>query len=192
MPPPNPAGPPPLALSWRVLLLPFLEYADLYEQFQFNPNEPWDGPHNQALSSRPVKVYQMPRDTSVPANYTFYQVFVSDPQKYPHALFMHPPPGSSLQPGWRPRGPRLADVTDGSTNTIMIAEAATAVPRAKPADIFFDPDQPPPALGNHFPRGTQVMTADGTVHALPKTMSPTTIKELITRDGGEMNNIPDW
>jgi hypothetical protein len=189
MPPPNPNTPQPTALSWRVLLLPYLEDHDLY--LQFNQNEPWDGPHNQALSSQTIKVYQMPRDTVVPANHTFYQVFVSDPQKNVHAIFTQPYPGF-FQGGQQPHGPRMIEISDGMSNTILVAEAATAVPWAKPADISFDPDQPPPALGSHFAKGSQVITADGTIHALPKTMSPTTIKELITRDGGEMNTIPDW
>jgi hypothetical protein len=189
MPPPKPNESAPLAVSWRVLLLPYIEDAILYEQFKLD--EPWDGPQNQGLSSRAVKVYQMPRDTGVPANHTFYQVFVSDPQKYPHALFTQPLPGF-FQPGQPQPGPRMVQISDGTSNTILIAEAAAAVPWAKPADIFFDPDQPPPALGNHFAKGTQVMTADGKIHGLPKTLSPTTLKELITRDGGEMNNISDW
>lgn len=33
-------------LSWRTLLLPYLEQGSLYEQCRFN--EPWDSPHNGA------------------------------------------------------------------------------------------------------------------------------------------------
>jgi hypothetical protein len=187
--PGNPNGPPKVqpAVSWRVLLLPFLEESPLFEQF--NTFEPWDSPQNQGLSTRTVKVYQMPRDTSVPANHTFYQVFYGDEMKSPHALFDAP---SWRQPGFVQRGPRIDQIMDGSSNTLMVVEAATAVPWAKPADIFFDPDQPPPALGNHFARGTQAVTADGTVHNLPRTLSPMQLHALITRDGVEINDIPDW
>jgi hypothetical protein len=188
MPPPNPTFQP-LALSWRVLLLPYLEDNNVY--LQFNQNEPWDSPQNQPLSSQTIKVFQMPRDSSVPANHTFYQVFVSDPQKNIHSIFTRPYPGF-FQQGQQPRGTSIAQISDGTTNTILVAEAPTAVPWAKPDDIPFDPDQPPPALGSHFSKGTQVITADGVIHVVPKTMSPATIKELITRDGGEMNTIPDW
>src|SRR5580765_5120811 len=33
--------------SWRVLFLPFLGQSDLFNQYNFD--EPWNGPHNQAL-----------------------------------------------------------------------------------------------------------------------------------------------
>jgi hypothetical protein len=174
-------------LSWRVLLLPYLGEQNLHGQF--NLEEPWDSPTNQGPSGRAVKVYQMPLDTGVPANYTFFQVFYSDERKSPHALFDAP---AFRQPGFTQKGPRIPQIMDGTSNTILIAEAATAVPWAQPADIFFDPDQPPPVLGNHFPRGAQVMTADGEVHALSNTITPSQLHDLITRDGGEINDIPDW
>src|SRR5438105_1376638 len=34
--------------SWRVLILPYLERNDLYQQYDFN--EPWNGPHNSRLA----------------------------------------------------------------------------------------------------------------------------------------------
>src|SRR5262245_23624397 len=37
------------AHSWRVLLLPYLGYEELYKQYDFN--EPWDGPNNSRLHS---------------------------------------------------------------------------------------------------------------------------------------------
>jgi hypothetical protein len=36
--------------SWRVLLLPYLDCKPLYDAYHFD--EPWDGPHNRALSFR--------------------------------------------------------------------------------------------------------------------------------------------
>ncbi|MFZ5830073.1 MAG: DUF1559 domain-containing protein, partial [Planctomycetota bacterium] len=33
--------------SWRVLVLPWLGYQDLFDQYDFS--EPWDGPHNRQL-----------------------------------------------------------------------------------------------------------------------------------------------
>ena len=50
-PPPaiySPDGKP--LLSWRVMLLPFLDQTPLYKQFHLN--EPWDSPHNRALVAK--------------------------------------------------------------------------------------------------------------------------------------------
>ena len=45
-------------LSWRVLLLPFLEYENIY--IKFNLDEPWDGPTNKPLLSEMPHVYARP------------------------------------------------------------------------------------------------------------------------------------
>jgi uncharacterized protein DUF1559 len=41
--------------SWRVLLLPFLEQRELYEQYDFD--EPWDGPNNRKLLAQRPSVF---------------------------------------------------------------------------------------------------------------------------------------
>lgn len=43
-------------VSWRVLLLPYLDQADLYEQFDLT--KPWDDPANLALADQIPGVYQ--------------------------------------------------------------------------------------------------------------------------------------
>jgi hypothetical protein len=43
--------------SWRVLLLPYLGYEDLYAQYNFE--EPWDGPNNSRLADRMPQVYAL-------------------------------------------------------------------------------------------------------------------------------------
>ncbi len=44
--------------SWRVLILPFMEEAALYQQYRFD--EPWDGPNNSKLANRIPEVYRCP------------------------------------------------------------------------------------------------------------------------------------
>ena len=46
--------------SWRVLMLPYLERKDLYEQYDFN--EPWDGPNNRKLLAFRPKIFACPSD----------------------------------------------------------------------------------------------------------------------------------
>ena len=44
--------------SWRVLILPFIEEQNLYDQYRLD--EPWDSPHNARLANRMPPVYQCP------------------------------------------------------------------------------------------------------------------------------------
>ena len=44
--------------SWRVLLLPYLDQADLYARYNFN--EPWNGPNNLKLGDEIPEVYGCP------------------------------------------------------------------------------------------------------------------------------------
>jgi hypothetical protein len=36
--------------SWRVLMLPFIDHVQVYDEYDFA--EPWDGPHNRKLADR--------------------------------------------------------------------------------------------------------------------------------------------
>ena len=42
--------------SWRVLILPYLGYEDLYKQYRFD--EPWDGPNNRRLAKSMPSQYR--------------------------------------------------------------------------------------------------------------------------------------
>jgi len=106
-------------LSWRVAILPYMEQDPLYRQFRLN--EAWDSPHNLALLSQMPKQYSIP-GTKAKEGYTFYQVFVG-----PETPFDTRFAGRGGQFGIQ--GPRIpASFPDGLSNTILIAEAAEAVP----------------------------------------------------------------
>ena len=47
-------------LSWRVLILPYIEEQALYEQFHLD--EPWDSPHNEPLLRQIPRCYRSPLD----------------------------------------------------------------------------------------------------------------------------------
>lgn len=152
-------------LSWRVHILPFIGEELLFRQFKLD--EPWDSPHNRSLLTRMPKVYNCPAATTAPG-YTVYQVFVG-----PGTVFDN-------------RGAiRIVDIPDGLSNTIMIAEAAQAVPWTKPEDITFDPNRPiKPLLGTHFHGGYVVILADGAPLFLNAAITENTLKNGIIRNDG--------
>jgi hypothetical protein len=50
----------PMHHSWRVLVLPFLEQQQLYDQYRFD--EPWDGPNNRKLAENVISIFHCPED----------------------------------------------------------------------------------------------------------------------------------
>jgi hypothetical protein len=176
--------------SWRVLLLPYIENDHLYKQFHLD--EAWDSPNNSKLLSAIPKAYSLP-DSASPNDrtLTYYQVFDG-----PGAAFnsdrsgrLQPfqIPGVSAQlmeSSWVTRYP--ASFTDGTSNTILIAEAADAVPWTKPVDLHFDPTGPLPSLGGPLHGDFSVVLADGQVRFVRKGgISQETLRALITANGGE-------
>jgi hypothetical protein len=120
-------------LSWRVLLLPYLEQVSLFKQFKLD--EPWDSPHNiQLLDKMPSLPYASPRENNKPGE-TYYQVFTG--------------PGTVFPDPRKERLPLFADCAD----RLLIVEAANSVPWTKPEDLPYDPQGPLPPLGGVFGEG---------------------------------------
>lgn len=155
-------------LSWRVLLLPYLDQDDLFAQFHLD--EPWDGKHNKPLLAKMPKLYAPPLPGKTKENYTtFYQVFVGT-----GALFEGK------------EGTSLPDITDGTSLTIAIIEASQAVPWTKPSDLPYDPKKPLPKLGGLFDNGINAAFADGSTHWLKKDFDAAMMRVGITRNNGDI------
>jgi prepilin-type processing-associated H-X9-DG protein len=158
-------------LSWRVAILPYLEQQALYDRFHHD--EPWDSPHNKPLIKEMPTLYLCPSRPGVAAGTTTYRVFAG--------------PGALFEAG-KTKG--LAEVTDGASNTILVAEAREAVPWTSPdSDLPFDPKAPASLHGagsHHSGGGFQVLMADGSVQFVGDSIDPKTLRSLITCSGGEV------
>ncbi len=163
-------------LSWRVLVLPYLDENDLYRQFQLD--EPWDGPHNLTLLSRMPKVFASPLQLggSPAPSTTFFQVFVGL--------------GAAFEEREGLRLPQ--DFPDGVATTILVAEAGEAVPWTKPLDLNYDPNGPLPPMGGIF-RGTgfYAAMADASIKRFRPKVTQATIRDAITRKDGRLPGS-DW
>ncbi|MDR3635154.1 MAG: DUF1559 domain-containing protein [Isosphaeraceae bacterium] len=161
-------------LSWRVELLPYLGERDLYEQF--HRDEPWDSPHNLALISRMPAVYACPSEPDRTRGVTRYQGIVG-PRAGLGVI------GAMFEPA---RGIDIREITDGASNTVMVAEAGGPVVWTKPEDLRFEQDGLLPSFGSRHGTGCNALFADGSVRLLRFTIGPAVLRGILTRDGGEV------
>lgn len=156
-------------LSWRVLILPYIEQEALYKKFKLD--EAWDSPNNKPLSEIAVKVFSDPNSKTAKANETHYRAFV----------------GNGAAWDWI-KGRKFNDFQDGTSNTILVATGKDAVIWSKPDELEFDPEKKDATKMLGYTSGgevTMVALADGSVRALHKSIAKKTLHAFITASGGE-------
>ncbi|WP_164104154.1 DUF1559 family PulG-like putative transporter [Candidatus Laterigemmans baculatus] len=187
--------PPPVTLaadgtplhSWRVLVLPYLGYQTLYDEFDLE--QPWSSNANRQL------IFQMPEEyrspvASAASGYETYYALVTGPD----TLF---PPGGPLGPD---------GVTDDPAKTLLIVEAAQppslSLDWTEPGDLDFATMSTTigsdlgghhgggvPGGGSHQASGATAVTVDGRGQWLRETLEPAVVRALVTPRGGE--GLPD-
>ena len=156
-------------VSWRVLLTPYLERPEIYDNYHFD--EPWDSAHNQKVTANMPAVYNNGNQGLARNHTAYFGVLSTDPAK---------PTGFG-----RHRGKRIRDFTDGTSNSLLIVEANRKVHWAKPDDIEWNPATDLPDLG--FEDGEFLgATADGAVSRFSSTRDKATLKAMLTVNGGEI------
>jgi len=166
-------------LSWRVLILPYLDREALYKEFHLD--EPWHSPHNKALIAKMPATYRCPSQS------------VDLGQR--KTRYLAPRGKATIFPGTETV--KLRDVTDSASNTIMVVDAGdeNAVVWTKPDDWDVDPEPSTPGVfSSHTARidnGSYCLFADGSVRFVPETMSPRLLRALLTRNGGEVLTSKD-
>ncbi len=181
--------------SWRVLLM-----ADLDGPFgpfggrlagAFHFDEPWDSPNNRKLHNLPqFSWFRCPSEPdSARSTETSYVAVVG-----PGTMF--PSDGTSR---------RLADVTDGPENTLMVVEVVSAgIHWMEPRELdwrtmsFQLNDRAHPSVSSNHPvwgssyPGPHVVTVNGMVTYLPRKLRAETLRALLTIGGGETVERQEW
>ncbi len=170
-------GDKPPAWSWRVQILPYIEQANLYQQLDLT--KPWDDPANlKKLEAMEMpKVFEIP-GRPAPKGHTYFRVFTLPKNAK-----------GTDRPFFKEgeRGPRISEITDGTSNTLMIVEAGEAVPWYKPDVLAYDGKLPLPQLGDKEADLFLAAMGDGSVRSLrPKKLGENTLRALITINGGEV------
>ena len=200
-------------LSWRVLMLPYLEEDALSRAFKLD--EPWDSKANKALVERIPKPLA-PIRVNVVKGHTFYRGFNG--------------PDTVFEAGTKQT---LVSMTDGTSNTVMVAEQSGLVGKDDFRNGYFTPwggttmSQPlssmPPGrdmwgmglscvayannsktaaagantsyvgntiLNSFHTGGINVLLTDGSVRFLQDSVDFVTYQRLCTRADGFVANLP--
>jgi RNA polymerase sigma factor (sigma-70 family) len=152
-------------LSWRVAILPYIDQMALYRQFRLD--EPWDSPHNKKLLAKIPAIYAPVRGPSRVEGGTYYRAFVGQ--------------GAGFEPR---KMLRFSSFSDGTSNTLLVVEAARPVPWTKPEDLPYVPDQALPALGGQFDGHFYALFADASVKLISRNADEEMLRRAITRDDG--------
>ena len=181
--------------SWQVLLLPYLDQAPLYNELRVDQREsaPWDGDQQAALIATDISIFRNPSQSAAhragdpaPTDYVGWAGVGKDAptekcKDNKKGIFGYD------------RQTRIADITDGSSNTIMVsdgvgkdrgpwAQGGKSTIRALTTKPYVNG---PDGIGSPHAGGFHVVLADGSVRFVSQNIDQDVLEALATRAGGE-------
>ena len=187
-------------LSWMYSILPYIEQAPLYQQM--TPQQTWDGVANVRPASTQLNVFLNPscprtelENGAAPTHYVgmagLGKAGPTLPVTSPKAGIF----GYNRVTGFR-------DITDGSSNTIMVIDATspaapqTVGPWAQGGSSTIRPltTKPyingPDGIGSYHSGGCTIGFGDGSVRFVSEKVDPTVMEAMATIAGGEV--VPEF
>jgi hypothetical protein len=188
-------------LSWRVLILPYFGYDDLYRQIKLD--EPWNSPHNLRFARRMPLDFRCPSDSDAKEGETSY-VAVIGPE--------------TLWPGAESKA--IPDLNSTSRTILLVEVADSGISWMEPRDLPFGVaaqgvakgveaglvgrhpcgggDEPfqgvydgyKPAVFGYRLYGANCLFADGFVLTVSEKVSPKTMSELLRVEGDKPTRKP--
>jgi prepilin-type processing-associated H-X9-DG protein len=161
--------------SWRTLILPYLELEPLYRTIDLS--KPWNDPANAKALATALSVFRCP-EAAGPPNTTTYLAIVG--------------PNCCFNPN---RSRRLAEITDGTADTLMVIEASeeNAAPWMAPVDANgLAVMSLGPKSKLHHAGGTNAAFVDGSVRFL-KSGTPSDVRRAWMSISGNDNRVAtEW
>ncbi|MEQ1828357.1 MAG: DUF1559 domain-containing protein [Pirellula sp.] len=155
--------------SWRVLILPFMGYEDLYNQFELT--QAWDSPSNMNLVRRMPNEFASPNSVDAFSNFeTNYALITGAGTLFP------------------PAGPLSNSRID--KQTILVVETKNNTTWSKPGDIDIGRrlkvgNTPMTDLGGLHQGSFTAVTVDKESLRIPSNVSQVVLDALVTPNGGE-------
>jgi prepilin-type processing-associated H-X9-DG protein len=178
-------------ISWRIVLLPYLDQQQIFEAY--DKRSPWNHPPNDKLALHKLPQYSCP-SAYYPQDdrgrwFTAYSMLTG-----------------ARTIGEKAKGQSLKDMTDGSSNTLMVVESCgSPIIWTEPRDI--NADSRPAGinlqgktdrhsegwLSSYHRGGANALLADGSVRFISEKADAALLNKLATSDGGEeVRSDEEW
>jgi prepilin-type processing-associated H-X9-DG protein len=177
-------------LSWQANILPFLDQAPLYNQIDFD--EAWDGDANKELMKTRLQVLQNPGTEleKEPKHGTTHYVGIAGIGKNAATL---PITDKNAGVFGYNRKTRIADITDGTSNTLMVSEASKsfgAWGAGGVGTIRGFVKKPyingPDGIGGPSKGGCNILFCDGAVRFISEKIDATVLENLARMHDGNV------